>query len=114
MKKLLTLLVVIFSLSLAYAQATNHSVTLKWADVVNPVGTTYNVYKSSGLCSGSPVFNKLATGVTTLTYTDTPVVPGNYCYQVTASLNGMESVPSNSVLAPVPPFAPSALTFAIQ
>ena len=104
----------LLAMALLAQAATTHSVTLQWSDTVNPTGTTYNVYRATGLCSGTPSFSKLATGVAVTNYVDTTVTPGNYCYQVTASLNGMESSPSNSVLAPVPPFAPSALTFTVQ
>jgi hypothetical protein len=96
------------------AQTATHSVKLSWVDALNPSGTTYTVYRAPGLCSGTPVFAKLATGVAVLTFTDSTVTPGNFCYQVTATVGGVESAPSNSVLAPVPAFAPSALTFTVQ
>jgi hypothetical protein len=108
----LILAVLLFALPLA-AQTT-HKVTLAWVDGLNPAGVTYTVYRATGLCSGTPTFSTLATGVTVLTYTDATVTPGNYCYQVTATVNGVQSAPSNSVLAPVPAFAPTALTFTVQ
>jgi hypothetical protein len=42
------------------------------------------------------------------------VTPGNYCYQVTATHNAVESSPSNTALAPVPSFAPTQLQLTIK
>lgn len=98
----------------AVAQTTTHSVTLTWSDSLNPTGTTYSVYRATGLCSGTPTFSKLAVGVATKSYQDTTVTPGNYCYQVTATVNGVESSPSNPVQPPVPAFVPSGLAFTVQ
>jgi hypothetical protein len=91
----------------AFAQAATHSVTLTWLDASNPTGTTYNVYRSTGLCSGTPVFSKLASGVTLLTYKDTSVGVGNFCYEVTATVNSIEGPASNLVNPQVAPFAVS-------
>lgn len=91
-----------------------HSVTATWQDTQNPAGTTYSVYRAQGLCSGTPTFAKLATGVATKTYTDSTVTPGNYCYQVTATAGGVESAPSNSSLASVPSFSPTSLALTVQ
>lgn len=97
----------------SYAQAQTHKVTLTWVDASNPSGTTYSVYRSTGLCSGTPTFSKLATGVAALTYVDSTVTPGNYCYQVTATASGLESAPSNSVNPAVQPFT-VVLSFTVQ
>lgn len=108
-------LLILFAASAALAQAPQqHSVTLNWQDTANPTGTTYSVYRATGLCSGTPTFNKVATGVATKSYQDTTVQPGNYCYQVTATANSVESAPSNTALAPVPSFAPAQLTVTVQ
>ena len=96
-----------------FAQGT-HSVTLTWTDTLNPAGTTYSVYRAVGLCSGTPTFSKIASAVTVKTYQDTTVTPGNYCFAVTATANGMESAQSNTALAPVPSFAPTALSVTVQ
>jgi hypothetical protein len=96
------------------AQTVTHSVTLTWQDASNPAGTTYSIYRAQGLCSGSPVFSKLATAITEKTYKDTTVAPGNYCFHVTATFNSMESAPSNTAVAPVPSFSPSNLTITVQ
>jgi len=97
----------------AAAQST-HSAKLTWADTLNPVGTTYTVLRATGLCSGTPSFATLASGVAVMTYIDTTVTPGNYCYEVEASSGGVLSAPSSSVAAPVPSFAPTALSVTVQ
>jgi fibronectin type 3 domain-containing protein len=113
LKKAVVVLVFVTFVVLANAQST-HSVVLSWTDTTNPAGTTYSIYRVAGLCSGTPTFNKLATALTTKTYTDSTVVPGNYCYQATAtSQSGVESAPSNSVNPSVPTFAPTNLTFSV-
>lgn len=111
-----SLAVVLLSCVGAKAQTTppTHSVTLAWVDTQNPSGTTYNVYRATGLCSGTPVFSKLATAVPVFTYTDSTVTPGNYCYQVTATAGGVESAPSNDVNPAVPSFSPVELSFTVK
>lgn len=100
--KLLAILLLTVS---ALAAQTTHSVTLSWVDASNPTGTTYNVYRSTGLCSGTPVFSKLASGVTVLTYKDTSMGVGNFCYEVTATVASIEGPASNTVNPQVQPFA---------
>ena len=100
--------------ALVAAAQTTHSVTLTWADTLNPAGTTYSIYRATGLCSGTPVFSKVASAITVKTYQDTTVQPGNYCYTATATINGMESAQSNTALAPVPSFAPTGLSVTVQ
>lgn len=107
------LIFLLFSVA-AFAQAATHSVTLTWVDASNPTGTTYNVYRASGLCSGTPVFSKLASAIAVKTYQDTTVTPGNYCYTVSASLAGAESAQSNTVNPAIQPFAPTGLSFTVQ
>lgn len=91
-----------------------HSATLTWVDNSNPAGTTYNVHRASGLCSGTPVYSMIASGLTVKTYTDATVTPGNYCYVVTAVFAGIESPNSPTALAPVPSFAPASLAVTVQ
>lgn len=91
-----------------------HNVVLKWTDSLNPTGVTYTVKRTNGLCTGTPVFSTLATGLTALTYTDATVAPGNYCYEVTATVAGIESSPSNTVNPTVPSFPPQTLSFTVQ
>ena len=79
MKALIAILV-----AFATAQAATHSATLTWSDTQNPSGTTYTIYRATGLCSGTPTFAMLAAGVTVMNYVDTTVTTGNYCYGVEA------------------------------
>lgn len=108
--KLRAFVLLFILVAVSLAQAAPHSVTLTWTDALNPSGTNYSVYRANGLCSGTPVFSKLATAVSLLTYKDTTVSPGNYCYQVTATFGGVESAASNTAAPLVPSFAPTALT----
>lgn len=93
---------------------TAHKVTLTWTDLLNPPGTTYNVKRATGLCSGTPTFNTIATAIAVKTYEDSTVQPGPYCFIVTAVYSGVESAPSNTALANVPSFAPSGLSVVVQ
>jgi len=93
---------------------TPHSVSLTWSDSLNPPGTTYSVYRAAGLCSGTPTFAKLASALSVMTYQDATVTPGNYCYETTATVNGMESAPSATAGAPVPSFPPQALSVVVK
>ena len=112
MKRLLPTLFV-FMLPAA-SMAAVRSVQLSWTDTQNPSGTTYTVKRGAGPCASSPTFAVVSAGITALTYTDTPVPPGKYCYVVTATLNGMESDPSNQAEAQVKPFPPAALLLTVQ
>jgi hypothetical protein len=91
-----------------------HSVQLNWNaspdQAANPT-LSYNIYKAPTACTNTPVFTKLAaTAADALTFTDSSVSVGqSLCYQVTSVLNGLESVPSNSVTAVILPGAPSSL-----
>lgn len=89
-----------------------HSVTISWADTSNPTaGTTYSVYRASGNCSTSSVFTKLASGLTVLTFTDSTPTLGTWCYEETATVNGLESQPSAMLTVaflPAPPQNPVA------
>jgi hypothetical protein len=93
-----------------------HSISLAWTDPNNPAGTTYNVYRqNSGCPTTQPVstsgFTKLnASPVSTLTFSDSPVVVGTtYCYIVTAVSAGAESGPSPDAGATPIPFSPATL-----
>jgi hypothetical protein len=102
-------------LALAFpAFAQTHQAVLSWTDTLNPTGTTYTILRSPGMCSGTPSFSIIASGVTAMTYTDTTVTPGNYCYEVEATSGGVLSAPSNTALAPIPAFAPTGLAVTVQ
>ena len=99
-------LTLLMAAGITWAQSAR-KVTLTWTDTSNPSGTTYSVKRAAGLCSGTPAFSTLATGITAKTYEDSTVTVGNYCYVVTASFAGLESAPSNSAAAPVLPRPPA-------
>jgi fibronectin type 3 domain-containing protein len=80
-----------------------HSVNLKWNPPASVPGVTvasYNVYR--GTQSGGP-YDKIASGVTGLSYTDRDLSSGRtYYYMVTAvDIAGRESRPSGQVSAEV-------------
>jgi hypothetical protein len=109
MKRLIVLLLLAFPLS---AQTT-HKVVITWNDTVNPSGTTYNIYKASTACTGTPTFVKLtSTPITAMTYTDSGVPAGTYCYYATAVGPGGESAQSNTGTASVVG-APNAITITV-
>lgn len=85
-----------------FAQAAPKGVNLSWTDTTNPAGTTYTVYRSPGLCSGTPTWASISSGLTAKTFRDLPGV-GQFCYKVTANLSGIESSGSNTVNPIVPP-----------
>jgi hypothetical protein len=90
-----------------------HSATLTWTDTTNPAGTTYSVYRAPGLCTTTPVptwAKVTTTPLTTKTWADTAVVPGNYCYSITATYTGLESGKSVPALASIPSFIPTAVS----
>lgn len=86
------------------ASAQSHSTYLRWAPSASAFGNpslTYNVYRASS-CSGT--FAKInAAPVTATVYLDNQPPAGNYCYEVTAELNGRESGPSNFATATILP-----------
>lgn len=89
-------------------------VDLSWTDNANPAGTSYNIKRATGLCTGSPNFSTIATGVTSKAYTDTGVGIGTYCYAVTASFNNIESTNSPTASATVPPREVAELSVVVR
>lgn len=81
-----------------------HTVSLSWTastDAAANPSLTYNIYRATA-CSGAFVKLNASPGAAT-TYLDSAVFAGNtYCYQVTAVLSAIESVPSNVVAAVIP------------
>lgn len=108
MLRLLTLFVLSTVAALAQAPA-GHTVTLTITDAANPAGTTYNIYRQTGTCTGSAPISipAIATGVADKSYIDSTVTVGPYCYAVTAVFSGVESPQSNQVSVVVSPFAPN-------
>jgi hypothetical protein len=85
-----------------------HSFLLNWAAPVDAVaGTSYNVYRVKATCPADPTtisWSKVSS-TTALSYTDTNVTPGPWCYYVTQVQSGVESAPSNLAGARLPPNA---------
>lgn len=90
--------------------ASAHTVSLSYVN--SPDTPNTNVYRLTGSCpAGTTGFIKLTSSpVVTSNYIDSTVVAGNYCYFVTAVLNGVESAPSNTAQATVPVAPPSGLS----
>ena len=108
-------LCILFAGIIAAAQPV-HTAVLTWLDALNPSGSTYNVYRAPGQCTGTPApaFVQLKTGIAALTYTDSPITAGTYCYAVTATVAGSESPQSNLAVAAVQPYAPTGLTVIVK
>src|SRR5271155_5194901 len=111
----------LLSASAAIAQ---HSATLSWTQSTDPV-TGNNVYRASGACptsvSDNPLttdFTKIATLTTpAVTYVDSTVTVGTWCYFVTAVNTAdtpSESIPSNTQNPSVLLFPVSGLTVKVQ
>lgn len=107
----LSLLSLLFAVA-AFSQT--HSATLTWTDAANPAGTTHNVYRATGACGGTQTFSVVGPNVAANTYQDTTVLPGIYCYYVTAGQAATESKPSNQLPAPVLNFPPNLTTVVVQ
>ena len=105
----ITLVALLVLASPAHAQ---HTATITWTNSVDTAQS--NIYRSAGQCpTTAPAgFTKLnSTPVTTGTFADAAPLIGLSCYYVTATSNGLESVPSPLVqvsLPPAPPTAPQA------
>jgi hypothetical protein len=97
-------MLIMLALVIPLAAQASHSVTLTWVDTQNPTGTTYNVKRATGTCTGTPSFSTISSAVAVKTYTDSTVTVGNYCYIVTAVFSSIESAPSYSVNPVVGPF----------
>lgn len=102
----------VFLSGLAFGQT---SVSLSWNQSTTP-NTTVTVYRASSSCNSPflPIAKGIAPGGP---YVAGNLLPGGtYAFQVTASLAGLESLPSNCVLVTIPtqlPAAPTALSVAI-
>src|SRR5437879_4481744 len=95
------LLLLLLSLALPLAAQSTHSVTITWSPSIdaagNPTGT-YFVYRAEAACTAPNLaFNKVGSAVSTATtFNDTAVPLGTHCYAVTFTVNGAESVESNT------------------
>lgn len=99
--------------ALAWAQPTR-TVELTWEDLANPAGTTYRIYRGEGRCTQSPPMVMIAQDIAVKTFVQNGVAIGNYCYHVTANLNGIESLPSNTALAEVRPWPPTKFDVGVK
>jgi len=88
MRYILFVFMLLFSAS-SYSANVNFS----WADTVNGSNTSYNLY-----CDGT----QIATGIIGLTYTHDFQMGISYSCYVTATLDGLESDPSNIVAVRLP------------
>jgi hypothetical protein len=93
----------------ASAQAASHEVDLTWTASTD--GGLVTVYRAPAACGTSgQVFAKLTTSAPAGgPYKDTAVTSGTWCYYVTATVNGAESLPSNNAAATVPTAPPTGL-----
>lgn len=89
------------------------TLTLTWTDLLNPPSTTYNVKEAQGLCTGTPTFATIASGVAVKTFVKTNPGIGAKCYIVTAVFSGIESAPSNQAGATIAPAEPTTLNVVI-
>ena len=94
MKKILLTSFLMFT-TLALAQAATHSAAVSWtASVDSSTALTYTISRGTGACTPIvPPLTVLKAGVIATSYSDTTVVPGSYCYSITAVMNGMSSTP---------------------
>jgi len=104
MKRIALVLGLVFTLGVVPTHAQN-SVRVSWmpsSDAGGNPSLTYNVYRADS-CPGQ--FTKLnSMPLLGTSYVDTNVAIGAaYCYQVTAVLGGVESIPSNQTSVAVPP-----------
>ena len=80
-----------------------HRVTLAWTaspDAAANPSLSYNVYRQTS-CTGL-FARQNSKAVVTTNFLDGSVVPGTYCYEVTAVLGGVESVPTSAASATIP------------
>ncbi len=73
-----------------------HPVALSWrpSDVAN---ATYHIYRADGPCAAIESYRTKIGSTEGLSYTDSSIKFGTFCYTVRASLNGRESADSNPV-----------------
>jgi fibronectin type 3 domain-containing protein len=105
MKYTIALLALAFaSVAMPAESQTQYTANITWTASTSAVGNpslTYNLYRAQNCPARFTQIN--ATPLTATSYTDATVAAGaSYCYQVTAVLGGVESVPSNQALVAVP------------
>jgi fibronectin type 3 domain-containing protein len=104
MKRYISALALAFAFCASPAHS-QYTVRIFWtasSDAAANPSLTYNVYRAAACAEHFAKLNSAP--VTGTSYVDTNVGAGAaYCYQVTAVLSGVESVPSNQAVAAVPP-----------
>ncbi len=109
---------------------TSHSAALTWALSTDDTTTACAVtgancsqaaYRAPGACSSTSVFTALnsALSATATTYTDSTLVPGQYCYAVTFTIGGLTSIiyqsgDTNFVAVSLPPSVPTSLSVVVH
>lgn len=95
---LLAVLLLLLGFSALY-----HPVTLKWKGSESGApGLVYNIYRANSPCSAGSPDPRIAT-TAGLTFTDRSIKFGTFCYTVRASLNGVESIDSNTAEVQIRP-----------
>lgn len=90
----------------------NGTVPITWSD--SQPGATWSVWRSPGLCTQTPSWSKLVSGLSSKTYSDSAVPVGASCYAVSAMLNGVESPLSSGVTVIRSTGAPTGLSVVVQ
>ncbi len=91
----------------AFAQAAPHSQSFTW--VPSADGGAITLYRASATCESNPTsFTPIKTGIAAPPYTDSTVSVGGWCYYVTTTVQGVESLPSNKITITVLPQAPTS------
>jgi hypothetical protein len=100
MRKLLFGLFCLALLAALPVNAQGHTASLNWTAASDAVaGSTYNVYRAAGSCPatapGTLTWTKLtATSISSLSFTDSTITVGAWCYYVTQVQVSIESLPS--------------------
>lgn len=129
MKRILICLALFLCIGSA-VKAQSHSAALTWtlssddtttACAVSGANCSQAAYRAPGACSSTSVFTALSASLaaTATTYTDSTLVPGNYCYAVTFTIGGLTSViyqsgNTNFTAVSLPPAVPSALSVVVH
>ncbi len=127
-KRILICLALLFLAGSARAQS--HSAALTWtlsaddtttACAVSGANCSQAAYRASGACSSTSVFAALNTtlSATATTFTDTTLVPGQYCYAVTFTIGGVTSLvwasgDTNFASVTLQPAVPTSLSVVVH
>ena len=128
--KLFLVIAVLILLFVPAAKAQSHSASLTWtlstddttaACAVSGANCSQAAYRAPGACSSTSVFTALSSSLpaTATTYTDSTLVPGQYCYAVTFTIGGETSViyqagDTNFAAAVLLPQVPTTLSVVVH